>query len=72
MSTFCEIVLRWIPQNVFHDSIGSSGNGVVRQQPVTWANVDPGPYHHVLSLGHSELKLIRFVLMKNRSCVVMY
>ena len=29
---------------------------VVRQQAITWANVDPDLWHHMVSLGHYELK----------------
>ena len=28
--------------------------GVVRQQAITWANVDPDLHRHMASLGHSE------------------
>ena len=30
--------------------------GVVRQQAITWANVDPDLCHHMASLGHNELQ----------------
>ena len=26
-----------------------------KQQTITWANVDPDPYHHMASLGHNGL-----------------
>ena len=29
--------------------------GAVRQQAITWANVDPVPCHHMASLGQNEL-----------------
>ena len=29
--------------------------GAVRQQAITWANVDPDLYRHLASPGHSEL-----------------
>ena len=32
--------------------------GAVRQQAITWANVDPELCHHMTSLGHYELKNI--------------
>ena len=30
--------------------------GAVRQQAITWTNVDQDPCHHMASLGHNELK----------------
>ena len=30
--------------------------GAIRQQAITWANVDPDLCRHVASLGHNELK----------------
>ena len=32
--------------------------GAIRQQTITWTNVDPDLYHHVATLGHNELNLI--------------
>ena len=29
--------------------------GAVRQQAITWTNVDPDLWRHVASLGHNEL-----------------
>ena len=29
--------------------------GAVRQQPITWANVDPDLCRYMVSLGHNEL-----------------
>ena len=39
--------------------------GVVRQQAITWANVDPDLCHHLASLGHNELSQ-RFKLYQTR------
>ena len=36
--------------------------GAIRQQPITWANVDPDLWYHMVSLGHNELKLIYLTL----------
>ena len=29
--------------------------GAIRQQAITWANIDPNLCRHVMSLGHNEL-----------------
>ena len=34
--------------------------GVVRQQAITWANVDPELCRHMVPLGHNEIKVGRF------------
>ena len=54
-----EIALRWMPLDLTNDQtidIGS-GNGCIRQQAITWANVDQVPWHYNVSLGHNELKV---------------
>ena len=45
-----EIALRWISLEL---NIGS-----VRQQAITWANVDPDLCHHMASLGYYELNML--------------
>ena len=54
---FCQIALRWMSQNTMMISQHwfSSWLGAVRQQAITWANVDPDLWHHMASLGHNEL-----------------
>ena len=32
--------------------------GALRQQAITWANVDPDLCHHMASLGNNELKQV--------------
>ena len=41
--------------------------GVVRQQAITWANVDPDLCHHMVSLGHNELRLCDQVTTRQTS-----
>ena len=36
----CEISLRWIPQALTDDLV-NIGSGTIRQQAITWTNVDP-------------------------------
>ena len=44
--------LNWLSVN------NGSGNGLVPSGNITWANVDQDLCHHMVSLGHNELKLI--------------
>ena len=45
-----EIAPRWWSQNTFDDMISQhwfrQWLGVVKQQAITWANVDTNPWHH--------------------------
>ena len=36
----------------------------IRQQAITWANVDPELCHHMVLLGHNELN-IQFIQLSN-------
>ena len=55
----CEICLRWMSLHITnHKSTlleTAQWLGVVRQQTITWTNVDPGPCSPMTSLGHNEL-----------------
>ena len=42
----CEIALTWKPQDLTDDK-----STLVRQQAITWANVDPVLCRHMVSLG---------------------
>ena len=57
LSTFCEIDLRRMPWSTFDEStlMQVMALGAVRQQAITWANVDPDICHHMPSLHHKEL-----------------
>ena len=54
------LVLRWMPQN-HTDNLGQHWIrwwlGAVRQQAMTWANIDLDLSHHMASLGHSDSML---------------
>ena len=54
----CEIVLRKMSSDLTDDKSTLVQFGAVRQQAITWANVDPDPCRHMASLGHNELKII--------------
>ena len=49
----------------FFESCGNPELGAVRQQAITWANIDLDPCRHMTSLGHNELTLIldRFAVL---------
>ena len=71
-STSCEIALRWIPLDLTDaESILVQVMawclmlGAVRQQAITWANVDPDLCCHMASLGHNELDLFEFLQILN-------
>ena len=36
----------------------------MRQQAITWANIDPDLYHHMASLGRNKLKVPRAKTLK--------
>ena len=42
--------------------------GAVRQQAITWANIDPSLYRHMESLRHGELTLLTYLLKKIEKC----
>ena len=51
-----EIALKWMSQELTDDvwTLVQEWLGVVRQQAITWANVDPDLCHHTASPGHNE------------------
>ena len=51
------IALMWVPQNQFPISQHNFRKlrVFIRQQAITWANVDPYLSRHMVSLGHNEL-----------------
>ena len=42
--------------------------GVVRQQSITWANIDPDRCHHMASLNHNELSILTANNKNNAMC----
>ena len=50
-----EIMLRWILSDLSHDKSTwfRQWFGAVKQQAITWANVDPELYYHKVSPGHN-------------------
>ena len=48
-SISCEIAFKWMQQEL------TDWLGAIRQQAITWANVDPDLCRHVASLGQDEL-----------------
>ena len=56
MSIFCEIALEWMLQNTFDvkSRLVLVKAWCVRQETITWANVDPD---HLASLGQDKLKI---------------
>ena len=65
----CNWILLMISQYWFRKWLGA-----VRQQAITWANVDPDLYRHMAWLGHHELDkgLRRLVYWRIWACVYMY
>ena len=53
-----------MPQNLSDDksTLAEEIFGVVRQPAITWANVDPDVCHHMVSLGHNELRLNKCII----------
>ena len=49
-SNECQWTLLMVNQHWFRQWLGA-----VRQQAISWANVDPDLRHHMASLGHNEL-----------------
>ena len=47
MSTSCEIGIRQVPQNI--ECV------VVKQQAISWANIDTDLSRHIASLGQNDL-----------------
>ena len=56
-----ELPLRWLTRNslVMSQHWFKLWLGAIRQQAITWANVDPDVCRHLASLGHNELTLPR-------------
>ena len=56
MSTSCEIVLKWKPQNTFNarPTLVQLIIGAIKQQAITWANGELR-CQNMVSLGHNEL-----------------
>ena len=55
----CEIALIWMSLDFTDDqsTLVQVMACAVRQQAITWANVDPDICRHMASLGHNELKM---------------
>ena len=53
---FSEIALRWKSKGLTDDKsiLGQVMLGAVRQQAITWANVDPDLCRHMVSLGPND------------------
>ena len=60
LGTCCEIAHRGIPQNLFYGKwtlvqVMTWCHYGIRQQAISWANVDSNLCHYMASLGHNEL-----------------
>ena len=55
LSIFREIPIGWIPQHLADQHWLRQWLGAVRQQAITWANVDPDFWPHMASLGDNGL-----------------
>ena len=68
----CEIALIWMSVDFTDDqsTFVQVMIGAVRQQAITWTNVDPDLWHHMASLGHNELRCIITLTYKSEVCVV--
>ena len=55
LGTFCNIALRWMPQNLTNEKCFREWLDPVRQQVITWVNVNPDLCRQMVPLGHSEL-----------------
>ena len=53
-----EIVLKRMTRNLTGNVNIGLVNGAVREQAITWANLDPGICPHTASLGHNDLNLV--------------
>ena len=67
-SISCEIVLRWMPQDLTDDkpTLVQEWLGAVRQHSVAWIIVDPD-LSHMVWLGHNELTDLRVIPIKSYS-----
>ena len=54
LSISCKIAIRWRSQELTDDK-SRLWLGTVRQQAITWANVDPDMFSHMSSPDHKEL-----------------
>ena len=59
----CEIALRWLSLDLT-DGKFREWLGAIRQQAITWANVDPDLCRHMASLGPSELSSVSAAHLK--------
>ena len=50
------------------DQLVNISSDAVRQQAITWANVDPDPCHHIAPLGHYELIWIINCRIQTEQC----
>ena len=66
LGTCCEIALRWMPQYLINEKsiLFRQWLGAVRQQAITWTNIDLDLCHHMASQDHNEL--IRFEVMNDQ------
>ena len=55
LGTLCNIALRWMPQNLTNEKCFREWLDPVRQQVITWVNVNPELCRQMVPLGHSEL-----------------
>ena len=64
---FFEISLRWVPRNqlMIRQHWFRQWLVAIRQQAITWANVDQGLCHHMASHGHNELNRTIFTVLNS-------
>ena len=64
----CEIALIWMSLDFTDDqsTLFQVMAGAVRQQAITWDNVDPDLCRHMVSLGHNELRMSSYPYRNSR------
>ena len=61
----CESALRLILLDLADAESTLDVIGAVRQQAITWANVDPDLSCHKVSLGHNELTVLLIIVLRS-------
>ena len=51
------MAIKWLSLKLNGDKSISPVNGLVRQQTITWANVDPDLYHYMASMGDNKVQM---------------
>ena len=74
LSNSCEIAIRWMSLKLTDDSstLFQLWLGALRQQAITWINVDPYLYHHMTSLGHRVVYTLRSTIYNLLNFIIIY